>query len=157
MYFFRSSPRDFFVVVGSNRISKGGTRYNVSEVTWNQGYNPQRILNDVAVLRLSKNITFGGNVAKIGLDQGYVAENSSAVLSGWGTTKYPGSVPDDLQYINLTTISYSKCKARYGFIQVFLLSHLFIIIGVAFFRNALLYLFTRVWVYCLTKLLALRE
>lgn len=127
MYFFRSSPQDFFVIVGSNRISKGGIPYNVSKVTWNQGYDPQRILNDIAVLRLSRNITFGEKVKKIELGQSYVSENASAVLSGWGTTTFPGYVPDDLQYINLTTISYLQCKARYVFLQVFHLLEQFII------------------------------
>lgn len=117
-YHFSASPENYLVVVGSNKITSGGIPYNVSRIKVHQSYNPRQIINDVAVIRLSSKVTYNRRVSAVGLDNGYVGANASAVLSGWGTTSYPGSIPDRLQYINLTTISYSDCRSRHNYPQV---------------------------------------
>lgn len=35
-------------------------------------------------------------------------------LIGWGRTSYPGSIPNDLQFLNLKTLTYEQCKSAWS-------------------------------------------
>jgi len=99
------------VVVGSNTLNFGGTTYRVSQVITHQAYNPNTNQNDIALLRISGQITYSTKVKAIKLAQTAPAPGSMLTLSGWGTTSYPGSSPNSLQAITgLRTLSLAQCQ-----------------------------------------------
>ncbi|XP_053973147.1 chymotrypsin-1-like [Hylaeus volcanicus] len=98
------------VHVGINLLSQSGAVYNVESGVAHPNYNDRTISNDVAVIRVNRNIAFNAKVKSIGLASRNVADGSSCVLSGWGTLKAGGSVPNKLQYANLRVESLSKCQ-----------------------------------------------
>ncbi|XP_076280811.1 transmembrane protease serine 9 [Lasioglossum baleicum] len=98
------------VQAGTNQLSARGTVYGVEKITAHPNYNSLLIINDVAVIRVNQNIAFNNLVQPINLASSNVAEGSPVVLSGWGTTKAGGQVPDKLQEINLKVYSQKQCK-----------------------------------------------
>ncbi|XP_017782137.1 PREDICTED: chymotrypsin-1-like [Nicrophorus vespilloides] len=107
-----SSPSSLNVVVGSNQLNAGGEKYKVSKVIYHENYDSSAIKNDVAVLKLEKPLTFSKTVQPIPLASSSIGANEDCVLSGWGTTTYPGNTPNDLQFINLKTLSVKDCQER---------------------------------------------
>ncbi|KAG4068105.1 hypothetical protein HA402_001530 [Bradysia odoriphaga] len=67
------------------------------------------IVNDVAVLTLALPILYNHYVQPIRLEASRPSPSETVTLSGWGLTRYPGSVPNDLQYINLQTLDLQTC------------------------------------------------
>jgi len=108
-----ASPSRLSVVVGSNKLNSGGVKHAVKAIKAHEKYNSLTIRNDIALLILASPITYSSTVAPIELETEDVAGNVDAVLSGWGTTSYPGSIPNNLQYLNLKTISVSECKKQH--------------------------------------------
>ncbi|XP_031847213.1 chymotrypsin-2 [Nomia melanderi] len=109
-----TSPSAVTVVAGSNKLSVKGVSYGVEKITVHPRYSSILIVNDIAVLRVNRNIAFTNLVKPVKLASSETAEGSSVVLSGWGTTKAGGSVPDNLQEINLQVYSQSKCKKTHS-------------------------------------------
>uniref|UniRef100_A0A336M1M7 CSON009849 protein n=1 Tax=Culicoides sonorensis TaxID=179676 RepID=A0A336M1M7_CULSO len=107
-------PASFYkVVTGSTRLSSGGTSYGVEKFVVSPDWNSNELSGDVALIKLTADIVFGTNVQPIPLSSKYVGE-SKAVASGWGTTTYPGSAPDRLQFIELMTVTNEYCQERHG-------------------------------------------
>lgn len=100
---FRKTPDFFTVVVGTNFLTEGGEIFNVSNLFPHEDYS-----SDIGVIKLDRPMQFGYNINSIDLKEKHVDEEE-VILIGWGRTSYPGSLPDELQYINLKTISIEKC------------------------------------------------
>ncbi|KAG4068142.1 hypothetical protein HA402_001567 [Bradysia odoriphaga] len=96
-------------VVGTNKLNSGGISYPVLYGSYHESYNPQTIVNDVAVLTLALPILYNQYVQPISLSTSSPSSGETLTLSGWGLTSYPGSVPNDLQYINLRTLDLQTC------------------------------------------------
>ncbi|XP_076641362.1 chymotrypsin-1 [Halictus rubicundus] len=109
--------RPITVQAGTNQLSARGTVYGVEKVTAHPNYNSFLITNDVAVIRVNQNIAFNNLVKPINLASSNVPEGSKVVLSGWGTTRAGGQVPDKLQEINLNIYSQSQCKKTHSNIR----------------------------------------
>lgn len=61
---------------------------------------------------MSGGISYNSKVQPIGLASSTLASGSQCVLSGWGLTSYPSqTLPNDLQYIYLQSISVSQCQS----------------------------------------------
>ncbi|XP_017775824.1 PREDICTED: chymotrypsin-1-like [Nicrophorus vespilloides] len=88
-----ASASSMSVVVGSNKLSAGGESYKVSKAI----YHENKFNEKVQPINLADNSIGGGE---------------DCVLSGWGRTSYPGSAPNDLQFIHLKTVSVDDCKDR---------------------------------------------
>lgn len=113
MFLYRWSPSLFTVVAGSNKLNSGGITYQLSQIITNENYDDEDIVNDVALLRTSTPIDFSNpNVSAVALPQGSPVANLDVILAGWGTLQNGGSVPNNLQFLNLRTISYADCQAR---------------------------------------------
>lgn len=92
--------------------------YNKQDIIIHKDYNPDTLLNDVALLKLPSDITFNSRVQKINLparsnnppSYAYVM----ATASGWGKTKDsdPG-VTDKLRFVDLRVITNAECKRYY--------------------------------------------
>lgn len=100
----------------------GQSRQNISkfedgQIIVHPLYNPSKILNDVALVRLPKKLEFSEYIqpAKLPSNNRFATyANSPAVLSGWGKTANSGSVEQHLQYGYVTILDLNECKARYN-------------------------------------------
>ncbi|CAL4132745.1 unnamed protein product, partial [Meganyctiphanes norvegica] len=90
---------------------------NINKIISHPNYNSNTLQNDVALLKLSKTLTFGSDnkVAPIcPPEPGNLYERVSATVTGWGTTSSGGSTSYTLQEITIPTMSNSDCKSSYG-------------------------------------------
>ncbi|KAK5640446.1 hypothetical protein RI129_011257 [Pyrocoelia pectoralis] len=100
------------IVVGSNRLSSGGEVHAVAETRYHPEYNSWLIKNDVALVKLKKPLAFGDRIQPIQIESDFVDGAVDCVLSGWGRLNYPGEIPDQLQHINLKTLTTKECVER---------------------------------------------
>lgn len=107
---FSTSVNQSKVVAGSNTLDSGGDRYNISEIFIHPNFTMEWLQNDIALLRLSSQIQFSKNVSALNLPSTNVGVGEKVVAAGWGVYRIPRDVPNNLQHINLTTISVSKCQ-----------------------------------------------
>ncbi|KAK5640450.1 hypothetical protein RI129_011261 [Pyrocoelia pectoralis] len=104
-----SSPGYLSVIAGSNKLSSGGDSYEIESIRSHAEYDSWNIYNDIAIVKLKTPIVFTDKVKKIDLETEYVGAAVDCVLSGWGSLSYPGSLPDNLQHIDLKTITSEDC------------------------------------------------
>lgn len=111
---FRASASLLSVVAGSNLLSSGGVTREVSKIIYNKDFSFTTTQNDIGLIKLAEPLSFDENIKPIPTQDGDVAVGSEATLIGWGLTSYPGSIPNNLQFIDLKTISTSACKEYHG-------------------------------------------
>nr|XP_012225380.1 PREDICTED: chymotrypsin-1-like [Linepithema humile] len=105
------------VHVGTNFQNETGDVYEIANVTINEDYNNIRLVNDIALLHIKTPIRYTTKVQPIKLAtqiNDTVLENKTCTLSGWGSIKLGGGTSNNLQEINLTIYSQTKCKATYS-------------------------------------------
>ncbi|XP_065162218.1 transmembrane protease serine 9-like [Atheta coriaria] len=95
--------------VGNNKLSEQTDEYQVASFVRHEDYDGWDIKNDVAIIKLADPLTWSDSVQPVKLRQSDIIEED-VTLSGWGTTSYPGDIPDNLQFINLKTISVDDCS-----------------------------------------------
>merc|ERR1711962_1462480 len=106
---FHNGHQGVVVVAGSHKRSDstGVQTSTISKSIYNQDakYNKANMDNDIIILKLTTALKFNKNVQPACLpEKSFDAPEKSksmAVVSGWGTTKSGGSLPDILQYVNL--------------------------------------------------------
>lgn len=79
-----------------------------------QDWSAETVQNDIALLQLSKNVTFSSSVEAVNLPydiDDYVGQ--VAVLIGWGRTE-TGTVSDVLKGVNSSVISNQECNRVFG-------------------------------------------
>ncbi|KAJ6225201.1 hypothetical protein RDWZM_003746 [Blomia tropicalis] len=105
------------VVVGTNHLDHNGTQYDIAKVISHPSYNPLFTINDIALIQTNDTIQFNDRIDIVNLTDTYPQRGSTAILSGWGLTKYPDqSLPNELQFIELRIISNIICRIRlFGF------------------------------------------
>ena len=109
------------VVHGATSLSASGSaaRRAVDAVRVHQGWNPQNMDNDIALLRLSEPITgVRASYANLLPASPRMATRFSfagacAVVSGWGTLESGGSISPRLQAVNLPVVSQAECRRAY--------------------------------------------
>ncbi|KAF5287270.1 hypothetical protein FQR65_LT02143 [Abscondita terminalis] len=104
--------KDMTVVAGTNKQSVIEPFIQVSTYNAHQEYNLWKMMNDIAIVRLSKELTYDSKVQPIALNTDFTDAGVQCVLSGWGSIKYPGVSPENLQFINLVTIDIDECAGR---------------------------------------------
>lgn len=105
---------DFRVVVGEhNRDVDEGTErlIGVSHVIIHESYNKSNTDNDIALLKLSRNITFTRNVKPICLPRDDVEENTMCITTGWGDTR--GKITFNTSNYPMSTVSTTVCMNCY--------------------------------------------
>ncbi|KOC58589.1 Chymotrypsin-1, partial [Habropoda laboriosa] len=102
--------KDITVHVGTTQLKSGGESYGVQKIVAHSGFSMTSLLNDVAVIRVDRNIKFSNLVKPISLATSGTFEGSPCVLTGWGTTRVGGNVPNNLQMIDLVIETQAKCK-----------------------------------------------
>ncbi|KAK0160625.1 hypothetical protein PV328_008016 [Microctonus aethiopoides] len=103
---------DIKVVAGTTKLDEGGDEYYSEQVIGHEDYDSHLIRDDIGLIKVSKDIEFKNSVQPVNLQTHDDTHESNyyAVLSGWGTTSYPGRIPNNLQYIRLKVIDQSKCS-----------------------------------------------
>ncbi|KZC06605.1 PREDICTED: chymotrypsin-2 [Dufourea novaeangliae] len=98
------------VVLGTNTLDNGGDMYRSEKVISHPRYNSALIRNDIGLIKLEKDIVYGDTVKSVALpNENFSKIDYPAVLSGWGTTSYPGDTPNALQRIELSVIDQKQC------------------------------------------------
>ncbi|XP_046384292.1 brachyurin-like [Ischnura elegans] len=85
------------------------------EAIIHDGFDPNAVANDIALLKLSQQLHFNDYISPALLptnDDTYV--NEPAWLSGWGSSYAGGSESEVLQYAPVTVISNDDCRSVYG-------------------------------------------
>ncbi|WP_031146641.1 S1 family serine peptidase [Streptomyces erythrochromogenes] len=106
------------VAVGSNKLNEGGEIYQVSQAISHPDYNPQTLVNDIAVLHIKGPIYFSEKVQPARLDsQGTgVDVGQRLTATGWGLTSYPGgSQSNDLQQLGVSVIDTNDCAREWNY------------------------------------------
>lgn len=111
-YFHNSAIRkQFTVVAGTNYLDKGGVEYEIEEMILHSMFNPNRATNDIALLKVSKDIEFNEFVQPIPYATKEVATpGHKAVVTGWGRLEVWGVIPNALQEIELKVLDKEVCK-----------------------------------------------
>ncbi|XP_076620357.1 transmembrane protease serine 9-like [Colletes latitarsis] len=104
------SPSSITVHAGTNRLSEAGTVYRAEKISAHKQFSTLLLINDVAVIRVDRAISFTANVKPITLATRDAADGAPCVLSGWGTLRAGGNLPNNLQYINLRVEGQAKCR-----------------------------------------------
>jgi trypsin len=99
---------------GSSYLQTGGTIYPAAQLILHPQYDPYLIDFDVAVGRLSFQFVYETGVQPIGLPTTAPADNALAVVSGWGTTTPGGSLPNQLQAVEVYITPRAQCDAAYA-------------------------------------------
>ncbi|XP_026315927.1 chymotrypsin-1-like [Hyposmocoma kahamanoa] len=106
----RLKPEYFTAIVGTNQLRSGGTSYKIRKIVKHENYDDYVIKNDIAVLFTQDEMEFGDKVDAIELNDEPVEKGEELLLTGWGTTSYPGRIPNDLMQLELRSITYEECK-----------------------------------------------
>ncbi|XP_047545974.1 trypsin, alkaline B-like [Vanessa atalanta] len=108
------------VRAGSSTASSGGAVHNANRIIIHPNYNQFTINNDIAVLRLSTQFSFGSNV-RVGSIAGAnynTGDNQSVWVAGWGFTSFNGRPSENLRHVQLWTVNQNTCQNVYGTSQI---------------------------------------
>ncbi|EFA10697.1 brachyurin [Tribolium castaneum] len=89
------------------------------DVKVHEQYNAELIINDVAVIKLPKAVTFTDAVKAVALpskaDANNTFEGETARISGWGLTDgFDNKLSEVLNYVDVKVISNAKCGEAFG-------------------------------------------
>ncbi|XP_017778779.1 PREDICTED: transmembrane protease serine 9-like [Nicrophorus vespilloides] len=104
-----SHPSEMTVVAGTIHLTGEAQERRIKSVRLH-GKFAVSLENDIAILKLSDPLQFNEYVKPVELPTASIKANSDVVLSGWGLTSYPGSVPDGLRFIRLKTMDSETCN-----------------------------------------------
>lgn len=115
------SKSDFdrlFVVLGSTEIysiAPKTKRFRVLEIISHPKYNPRKIINDIALVRIER---FGSELVPELLKikrkgSKNIALAAECSVAGWGLTKNYGSTAKVLQAVNVFPMSHNACNAAW--------------------------------------------
>ncbi|KAK5649684.1 hypothetical protein RI129_000713 [Pyrocoelia pectoralis] len=107
---FRQFESFITVKVGTIIVNEGGDVYQVAEARVHPEFTMQDIKNDIAILKLKSPIIFNEKVQPITLETEHVDGDVKCVLTGWGYLQFPGVGADELQQINLKTVTNTECS-----------------------------------------------
>lgn len=82
-------PEDLVIVAGTTQLDGGGTTYNCQRIINHPGYSRQRLTNDISLVSTTSAMQFNDYVQPIPIAKNFGADNSPALISGWGLLKVP--------------------------------------------------------------------
>lgn len=106
-------PKNLTVRAGSSFRSSGGVVIAVEEAIIHPKYNRRTLFHDIAVLKLSENLTFSDLIQPIALNCEDVPDNTECIVSGWGKTER-GKSSEVLRWVTLQTINRASCQIDYN-------------------------------------------
>jgi trypsin len=115
------NARDLQVVAGEHDLSRNdGTEQTraVSKVVGHEDFKPFTLNNDMCLLILDSPLELNTNVAEVKLPAPGQLFRGDATVSGWGTLRAGGSIPDELRVVTVPTVSDADCKDAYSDSQI---------------------------------------
>ena len=111
------SPSVLKVRAGSSFWNSGGILVSVAAFKNHEGYNPETMVNDIAVIRLNSSLKPSSTIKPIALATSAPPSGAVASVSGWGTTASGSqSLPSQLRYIDVKVVSRNQCaSSTYGY------------------------------------------
>lgn len=116
-------PRIFQIRLGDHDLNKeddlpsGTTKdVKVSKITRHTDFDPKTYKNDIAILQLEEDVSFSEYIAPVCLPYNAVygtLARETAVVTGWGYTKYEGKGSDVLKEANIRVWSEAECKEAF--------------------------------------------
>lgn len=106
-------PNNLTVRVGTSTIGHGGDVYQLSKITQHPKFNPNTGDYDVSVITLSSDITFGASARPITLSSTTLQPGLNCTATGWGFDRENGRVSEQLQAVELETVSRAECRNDY--------------------------------------------
>ncbi|XP_017770707.1 PREDICTED: chymotrypsin-1-like [Nicrophorus vespilloides] len=104
------SSSSLTVVTGTNKLDKAGASYPVAKVIHHEDYNSFLLQHDIALIKVKEAIEFNEKVQPIALADQELEDGEDCVLSGWGSTVFPGNSPNELRFVQLRVISKEQCQ-----------------------------------------------
>ena len=113
------TPSRWKVKAGKQALSKtesGEATYSVSDIIRHEDYKLLTNANDIALLKLSKPITYTDNIQPVCMPSKTAGSynGEDATVTGWGATREGGSVSNTLQQVTVPVITNSACQKSYS-------------------------------------------
>ncbi|XP_030752649.1 trypsin-7-like isoform X2 [Sitophilus oryzae] len=111
------SKESVTVRIGSSYRTKGEQIYNVAQLTLHPNFDPCNNDYDVAVLKLSNNLTYGPTVAPIKLPTkaNKIINGQTVIIAGWGYKTFCSlHQSDQLQAVTLSVVPTNICENVYS-------------------------------------------
>lgn len=129
---FEGGSRDPEVVrLGEHDISTQGETaepaldLQIAGVTQHPGWDPATLDNDIAIVKLSTNVTFSQTIAPVCLPGDYTDTDLPSLLSdlapvvvGWGATRTFGPAQTLLHQASVPMVTGDRCSAAYSEVNV---------------------------------------
>ncbi|XP_011560526.3 trypsin-4 [Plutella xylostella] len=115
--FFKEYVKLLSVRVGSSDAAVGGEVLWVTDIVFHPNYKPETLEFNLAVVRLSKNLTFGrdSDVDKIEVSrEDFIPNDNNVTFLGWGDVSGEEGDVQSLQRLELPVYDYSDCQEVYG-------------------------------------------
>uniref|UniRef100_T1GX22 Peptidase S1 domain-containing protein n=1 Tax=Megaselia scalaris TaxID=36166 RepID=T1GX22_MEGSC len=110
-------PKDVIIYMGATNRTAGGIRIRAENIVHHENYTEKPVMNDIALIKLSRSIKLSNKVKIIKLLTREPAPRSKALATGWGKLRQTDEdyqIPELLQGVNLDTISLATCTKVYG-------------------------------------------
>ncbi|XP_045446958.1 trypsin-3-like [Melitaea cinxia] len=112
---YESNPSLFRVSVATSDRLSGGDSYEVSKIFAHEGYSSFTLEHDIGLLVTSQKMKFSYKVNAISIAEPNIniPPGKSALVSGFGTTSYQGTVSKSLLAASVNIISQEECTRAY--------------------------------------------
>ncbi|KAJ1946799.1 hypothetical protein FBU59_001955 [Linderina macrospora] len=109
-----ATAKDLNVYVGQYNYNLDASKATkVTKVVVHPQYNDNSMVNDIAVLQLSSNITWSSSAQPINIDTASIGDGIQVTALGWGFTSPTGkSASKDLKEGKMTTLSVAQCGKK---------------------------------------------
>uniref|UniRef100_A0A6M2DWK7 Putative trypsin-like serine protease n=1 Tax=Xenopsylla cheopis TaxID=163159 RepID=A0A6M2DWK7_XENCH len=98
------------IVAGTNTLNAGGVGYNVAQIIVHNQFVQTTFHNNIALLQTTTNIVYTNYVKPIALASYDTPPSVRSTLTGWGYLSNNGQIPNNLQILDVFTISYDQCR-----------------------------------------------
>jgi transmembrane serine protease 3 len=112
------------VVAGAHDLedeSGSEQRVRASLTDYHESYNPDTMVNDIAIVKLSKPIKFTNDVQPACLPNPgeQIPDNAPGTVAGWGLTREEGRSSNLLLQVSVPIVNNNTCSANYKPMKVF--------------------------------------
>ncbi|CAL7948238.1 unnamed protein product [Xylocopa violacea] len=109
---------DTTIHAGSYKLNERSQDYKMETVIIHPNFDAANMLNDIALIRVDRDITFNIRVQPIELASGNdTYEGSEAVFSGWGITALGKDPSNSLIYLETRVENNTICKEAYDVVR----------------------------------------
>ncbi|CAH1373501.1 unnamed protein product [Tenebrio molitor] len=107
-------PKELSVALGNLKLEDKTTVLGVQNIFVHGSYDADKIINDIAVIRLSDKLSWTDKIRPINLTQEYLT-TGNCIVSGWGTTNSSGKyMNQDLLFVEVPLVDKTTCNASYA-------------------------------------------